>query len=428
MEIYHPWPTQKQQYYVLNGVRVLILLRPGLVRYLMTMLLFQFLDSGADYNPFYNPCMSVWSVDCFKGELEKIKEHVRSDAKIVEMRETVMNVSGVFHVIAGACTLENRTDKSPIPNEVVVNVVDTTDHLGCARYLVQEANCKVDAKDFAGFTPLHHCVGCFANNLTRKIATVLLEAGADPNCPNRLGETPLFEATRSGNIINVEFLLDHGARVDLCNNSGITLMSVATGKPEIIQVFSGKIVKPNLLAASIQKELRVTCAVCESSSNCKRCTGCYQLWYCSPDCQKSHWNVHKDACKCTKNEFKAVAFETNVDGVEGSTTLPIVEFTLHLIVKIQVPLDLAVELNQREISFSDCLEKKMQDPTIFLLVYTKDKSVFGCIRQGCKHFSAIVKIIHEQGLSGFRGYFSATFDKDGILKINFSRLLSPQPW
>ncbi|KAK7483859.1 hypothetical protein BaRGS_00024876 [Batillaria attramentaria] len=42
------------------------------------------------------------------------------------------------------------------------------------------------------------------------------------------------------------------------------------------------------------------CACCESSdSNLRRCTGCLAVWYCSKTCQTQHWSQHKPSCRET---------------------------------------------------------------------------------------------------------------------------------
>jgi hypothetical protein len=51
-------------------------------------------------------------------------------------------------------------------------------------------------------------------------------------------------------------------------------------------------------AASSEREVAVAptvCAACgkEGSSRCSRC----RVWYCSQECQRGHWSIHKDDCK-----------------------------------------------------------------------------------------------------------------------------------
>ena len=80
------------------------------------------------------------------------------------------------------------------------------DHLGCIEYLL-EKGANVEAKDFAGHTPLFFCTGMMANDLTLNIAKLLVKAGANVNAVNRMGSSPLFEATMVRNLKSVDFLL-----------------------------------------------------------------------------------------------------------------------------------------------------------------------------------------------------------------------------
>jgi len=44
---------------------------------------------------------------------------------------------------------------------------------------------------------------------------------------------------------------------------------------------------------------KLVCAACHKNrSNLLRCSQCWQVYYCNPQCQKKHWKKHKTACKC----------------------------------------------------------------------------------------------------------------------------------
>lgn len=38
------------------------------------------------------------------------------------------------------------------------------------------------------------------------------------------------------------------------------------------------------------------CAQCSAPEVSKKCSACKQVWYCSKDCQKSHYRIHKKEC------------------------------------------------------------------------------------------------------------------------------------
>jgi len=46
-----------------------------------------------------------------------------------------------------------------------------------------------------------------------------------------------------------------------------------------------------------EKSNQVTCANCGSTSTKFRCGRCKTAFYCSTDCQKSHWDNHRPCCK-----------------------------------------------------------------------------------------------------------------------------------
>ena len=82
-----------------------------------------FTASSGDYNPFANPLLSEWVRDCYNGDLSAVKKQLEAEPTILEKRESVLRLSGLFHIIAGA-----RTVKSTmlIPDELKARVSDET--------------------------------------------------------------------------------------------------------------------------------------------------------------------------------------------------------------------------------------------------------------------------------------------------------------
>lgn len=46
------------------------------------------------------------------------------------------------------------------------------------------------------------------------------------------------------------------------------------------------------------------CAACGSPHPARRCAGCRLASYCNTNCQRTHWQVHKIACRGPKEQFK----------------------------------------------------------------------------------------------------------------------------
>lgn len=64
------------------------------------------------------------------------------------------------------------------------------------------------------------------NNNTTSIE-MLIKAGADINCLDSEGYTPLMFAAQEGYLASVEYLISQGAKIDLENNDGHTALSIA---------------------------------------------------------------------------------------------------------------------------------------------------------------------------------------------------------
>jgi ankyrin repeat protein len=83
-----------------------------------------------------------------------------------------------------------------------------------------------NVQDNEGDTPLH-VVANVGREKRLPIMTQMLKYHADVNIKNGRGETPLYDVIRESDVINVQFLLDHGADISLVNNANRTPLEVA---------------------------------------------------------------------------------------------------------------------------------------------------------------------------------------------------------
>jgi ankyrin repeat protein len=88
-----------------------------------------------------------------------------------------------------------------------------------------------------GFTPLIAAIYSGSTN----VAYFLIDAGADVNLPSNDGTTPLMWAVQHGDsaVPLVQYLIRHGARIDIKDKDGITVLGYAESippKPALVKV------------------------------------------------------------------------------------------------------------------------------------------------------------------------------------------------
>ena len=381
---------------------------------------------GLDYNP-DNPRLvyhSDWMRTIYRGDYEGFLEMIKdkNDEELQRMlarRETLMNVSAVFHVITGARKYGSSTQANHGHMRILIKLIS----LGV----------DVNVRDFAGFTPLHHCVTKYGNGVTFKMAERLIRAGAEVDAKHRFGGTPLYEVCVTKHYEAVELLLKHGADPLVMDNDGWCPNVITKWNPRIQALF-GKYYIKNMKEQrmSPDHESQSKCNVCkkEEATN-KRCTGCYIVWYCGYKCQKQDWAIHMALCQKTRSSYKIGRYngETTVQtysGMYGASTsvTPPKDKKLqkhHFNVKIQVLLCTWPRLFDVDTSDAD------------LYIYNEDKSFnISLPKLGNEELHRqLYSKIKSEGYHGMKGYFHVIMEP-GDQKANQFRInpenIFVEPW
>ncbi len=184
----------------------------------------QYWSTGGTFNPFQRPmeysallrAASWGSVREVQAILESIKDEPREvRVQYLEFRESSLRMTPLLGLVTGSrsCDL-TRGVVCPAflwPNPPKKRDVD---HVKCAKLLL-EAGANPDCKDILGKTPLMQCCNSMATTTSLAVAEVLVEYNADlaPLC--RLGNCLLMEAVNTGRTDCVKKMLDLGVDPNL---------------------------------------------------------------------------------------------------------------------------------------------------------------------------------------------------------------------
>ena len=189
-----------------------------------------------------------------------------------------------------------------------LHVAAARDDVAKVRRLVA-AGADVDEAGAAGWTPLHVA----ACDWHVEVIRVLVELGANKEAKDDDGWTPLHMATLNGQVEAVKVLAECGANIGAQGDDGLTplQLSVQQGHHHVARVleeFERTAARTQQAAAQSQSTAATAtttqagaCAACGTSSiptdaAFKTCARCKAVQYCSKDCQRTHWPVHKASC------------------------------------------------------------------------------------------------------------------------------------
>ena len=370
-----------------------------------------------DYNlqyPFKH--FTTWFMNLFMGNVKEFNEEMNSLSetelkKKLLSRESYFQSTSLFHVIEGAKRLHPKAKVRP--SVLIMRGPSEMEHLQIFEKLI-EAGADINARDIRGHTPLFYClqtVPKHGNEVALSMAKLLLAKGADVNARCRQGRTVLNRCVEAKHEENIKFLIKEGARTNIKDNAGLDAMVLVMGNLRIKNLLRGaegeeeEISLRNEKMAARKDKLRDACSSCQSTTR-KRCGGCFLEWFCSPECIKKEWPVHKVACKKRRSEYIGLAFVRALrceylDDKDAflSKLKTVNPSNSHFIVKIHLDGSLHPLLHRE------------------ILIQNKEMSVDIVVERSTGQANILINVIKNKGINGVYGFFAA-FVKDEKIFIH----------
>jgi len=393
-------------------------LNPGYESYLIRYKYGTGFDApGSLLRPNGMPYFSQWYMSLYYGNYTEIVRMITSIPtedrnKLLKKREGMSKLCAIFLPVIGARSLHREgVPKQPYFEYRHIEVLELLIKLG--------ANVRVP--DLVGCTALHHCfVAC--NDVTYKLALKLLEAGADPNAPDRFLETPIFNAARHQDMKAVQILMDHKANPYLKDFNGKTVFALfdMNTHPEMIMLLrknDAYLAEKKRKVAKQENDFK-KCRKCKKDAS-KRCTGCFLVWYCSSDCQRSDWRDHKvQECHKISDGYEEV--EIDVEHSESHAYQSLKTGKIHNCSFQAKKSSFVVNISVTRVLQMACQDKP-------LLLYNKDRDVQFSIKSKSSLAKKLTNIIiNNDKTNVYKGYFYCV-TKQGKYYVN-PTILPDEKW
>ena len=260
----------------------------------------------------------------------------------------------------------------------------------------------LNARDAGGYTSLMVCTYYGCKSTTLRLAKMLINAGAEINAQNRFGATALFEPVMTGDLEAVRLLMESNIDHTIADYEGTTIESLLV-RPAVRSLYHDVLAKRRTQQMRADGDIG-TCASCGNPAEL-RCSRCQRAWYCTSDCQRTHWaSVHKRDC----NPITVIV-----------RTIPLAPFSRIM----------PIASSSRDgacPAFGDSMVVKVQggDPAIPMLVYDRTRSYTRQILATDDASKLIQSYVRkEHG----KAYFQTVAGVDDTLTFTLPAL-EPKPW
>lgn len=192
--------------------------------------------------------------------------------------------------------LENGADPNIWHKEMEIfplHIAASNDHVFVVEELLKH---KANPDCFSGkaYTPLTMACSQGYTETPR----ILLDHGANVNLQSPVdGATALHHACIGGFLNCAKMLVSRGADISIKDGGQMDPLQAVNAVLEEKPTSKSLITLKNFLS-TLRTDDRGKCANCYKPLDApKRCGKCKSVFYCSGECQKDHWKVHKEACK-----------------------------------------------------------------------------------------------------------------------------------
>jgi hypothetical protein len=364
--------------------------------------------------------------------------------KLLERRESKLRMNSILHLIAGARIKDSILKKYKVKDDEYIKSLK----------LLIENKANINAKDFAGYSTIMHCFTCYGNSLTKKLAEILLQAGANINAQNRIGATALFEPTMSGNRDHCEWLLNHGADPTITEFSEkVSPFTLSRPYISISSMYSN-------FVTNIKKVETSKCAICEHVST-KRCARCLKTYYCSKDCQVAHWQSHRANCKSANDMQdvpKKVDKELNIARLKHNqwnvsdasfmsmnlksnnfyTNIKDEDFKKSAKDKLKTQAgvngevkvtEIKVDVDAKPMKFTVKIQLPLDGSKRELMCYNQKRTIYFLYKPNYDKYNFIYNKIQKDGILNNKGFLAAWFNYENQeLCIDANELVPPESW